>query len=147
MVVLQSSGWVAAPFGYFQYRGHGGWEKESTLCHPSGCSELAAWMHGLRGAETLCSWEGRAEAKKARPVKPKGIGPELGRDAYFAAWEEHKVKLTFYFIGLVPSTSPIHWLHWRRYSWAPTRLEKSPVPGKAISLPDLCISLYAKLGL
>lgn len=40
--------------------------------------------------EEKCSAAGRA--KKARPVKPKVIGPELGRGAYFGAWEEHKVK-------------------------------------------------------
>lgn len=42
-----------------------GWE--STPCHPSGCSELAAWMHCLWGGEMLCSWEG----KKGQTSKTK----------------------------------------------------------------------------
>lgn len=88
--VLQSCGWAAAPFVYFQYRGHG--KMGAMGRNPLTAIPLAALSLQPEctacGEEKLCSWEGRAEAEKARPVKPKGIGPELGRDA----WEEHKVK-------------------------------------------------------
>lgn len=146
MVALQSCGWAAAPFGYFQDRGHG--KMGAVRRNPLTAIPLAA----LSLQPECTAWEGGAEPKKARPVKPKGIGPELGRDAYLTFWVEHKVKtVTFYSIGHVPSTSPSHWLHWRRYKRGPTWLENSQgnsqCQQRQILFQTCAFPFYAKLGL